>query len=468
VKAEPPRAVRIVSQCSSWEEFVAVFQPYLDGGSLFIATATPEGEGSDIVFTMTLAGGRTILRGDARVVESHRDRSNFYGLRGMKLRFGELDDASRRTLASLAESKKSPRKRPDPDVIDCLIFDDDLPAGGAGATMPSATTPMAALAMATTLNPDEAFDAAVTIPPEGFERRFAAGPALTESGDDATEIHRERPGPATDGVPETSAAETVTERLPALEELSTAGGATPVGTAAVADLATTSPDSIELGRTASVAALEPPAAATTPMTPLATPRPAIGLGTNTPLRPSQVPLVRSRVPRPSDEPLPTDVDAEVGAAEPPPIPTVVTPMPVRSRGEDDASAEPAAMATRVGPSPLATEASEARLKAYKRAGLHPTPIPPGTPPVAVAAAQVAAAQVAVATAQVAVATAQVAAPSRMPTATPAPTNRGARAEHTMIVQRPIAPSARITITVTSIVAALLGLGVGYLLWGLER
>ncbi|HTE54346.1 MAG TPA: hypothetical protein VK698_26005 [Kofleriaceae bacterium] len=122
------RALRIVSQCATAEEFVAAFHPYLDRDSLFIATGSPEDPGQAVRFVLTLAGGETILRGAGRVVESHRDRANFYGLRGMKLQFDELDDGSRRALAALesragGKPRSATAARPT-DVIECLIYDD--------------------------------------------------------------------------------------------------------------------------------------------------------------------------------------------------------------------------------------------------------------------------------------------------------------------------------------------------------
>jgi hypothetical protein len=126
------RAIRIVSQCATAEEFVAAFHSYLERDSLFIATGSPEEPGQAVRFVMTLAGGETVLRGAGRVVETHRDRANFYGLRGMKLQFDELDDGSRRALAALESRAGGPKTRgaqgqvapATADVIECLIYDD--------------------------------------------------------------------------------------------------------------------------------------------------------------------------------------------------------------------------------------------------------------------------------------------------------------------------------------------------------
>ncbi|HWM84876.1 MAG TPA: hypothetical protein VNO33_03535 [Kofleriaceae bacterium] len=141
------RAIRIVSQCATAEEFVASFHPYLERDSLFIATGSPEEPGQSVRFVMTLAGGETVLRGAGRVLECHRDRGNFYGLRGMKLKFDELDDGSRRALAAL-ESRAGGRsarsaaagQRPN-DVLECLIYDDPETESADPAAMNSRRRP---------------------------------------------------------------------------------------------------------------------------------------------------------------------------------------------------------------------------------------------------------------------------------------------------------------------------------------
>jgi hypothetical protein len=130
-----------VSQCATAEEFVASFHPYLEGDSLFIATGNPEEPGQAVRFVMTLAGGETVLRGVGRVLECHRDRGNFYGLRGMKLQFDDLDDGSRRALAAL-EKRAGGRQsraaagghRPN-EMIECLIYDEP----GSEAADPAST-----------------------------------------------------------------------------------------------------------------------------------------------------------------------------------------------------------------------------------------------------------------------------------------------------------------------------------------
>jgi hypothetical protein len=79
---------------------------------------------------MTLAGGEAVLRGAGLVTESHRNRGNFYGLRGMKVRFEELDRASRTALDAVAAGPRRAPSSPAPpgrspiEMVECLIYDD--------------------------------------------------------------------------------------------------------------------------------------------------------------------------------------------------------------------------------------------------------------------------------------------------------------------------------------------------------
>ena len=146
----PRRAIRIVSQCATKDDFIAVFHPYLERDALFVATASPEEAGARLHFVMTLAGGEAVLRGAGVVVESHRSKSNFYGLRGMKLRFDELDVQSRTALRAVEAGPRRHSSAPPPpgrgpnEMVECLIYEDPgteppepLVHGGDGTVEPS-------------------------------------------------------------------------------------------------------------------------------------------------------------------------------------------------------------------------------------------------------------------------------------------------------------------------------------------
>jgi len=148
----PRRAIRIVSQCQTKDDFIAVFHPYLERDALFVATASPEEAGSQLHFVMTLAGGQEVLRGAGVVVESHRSKSNFYGLRGMKLRFDELDSESRSALRAVEAGPRRHASAPPPpgrspaEMVECLIYEDPgtdsrEPLGSADVTGAEASDP---------------------------------------------------------------------------------------------------------------------------------------------------------------------------------------------------------------------------------------------------------------------------------------------------------------------------------------
>ncbi len=176
------RAIRIVSQCATAEEFVAAFHPYLERDSLFIATGSPEEPGQAVRFVMTLAGGETVLRGAGRVLECHRDRGNFYGMRGMKLQFDELDDGSRRALAAL-ENRAGGRQGRGAgghhagDVLECLIYDEPETESADPAAMGNARGRAARAAAERGLPPTAGDDdvTAVSQAPRPPPRTTAAG-----------------------------------------------------------------------------------------------------------------------------------------------------------------------------------------------------------------------------------------------------------------------------------------------------
>ncbi len=108
------RALRIVSKCSSVDEFVSIFRRFCDEKSLFIVTKRPKSLGAKPQFTITLADGKPMLKGVGTVVESYPDRHNSFGRPGMKLRFEELDPSSQEILRRLNQARKSKKNTPPP------------------------------------------------------------------------------------------------------------------------------------------------------------------------------------------------------------------------------------------------------------------------------------------------------------------------------------------------------------------
>ncbi len=141
---EPTRLTRIVSKCSTKAEFAAFFRPLCSRDSIFIVTRTPRPVGTRIRFSVTLDSGSAMLTGYAEVVDSYASNGNPFRRPGMRLKFLELDDASRALLHSivaappppknvnLAEATPPPIKPPPPIP----------PARGSRVSMPKGTLPM--------------------------------------------------------------------------------------------------------------------------------------------------------------------------------------------------------------------------------------------------------------------------------------------------------------------------------------
>jgi hypothetical protein len=98
------RPLRVVTQCDSVDEFVAVFGHFYDGESLFVVTPSVRPEGS--VQTVALAlrcGVAVVLRGEAEVVRSLSQERSPYGKAGMRLRFRSTEGNGARVLVRLAQ-----------------------------------------------------------------------------------------------------------------------------------------------------------------------------------------------------------------------------------------------------------------------------------------------------------------------------------------------------------------------------
>jgi len=102
------RVLRIVSRCSTEQQFVTIFGALCDGKSIFIATNQLEPVGTAFDFTLTLSTGAVALAASGVVAESYRSTLNAYGLSGIKLDFGELDQRAKDVVEKLAKQPKLP------------------------------------------------------------------------------------------------------------------------------------------------------------------------------------------------------------------------------------------------------------------------------------------------------------------------------------------------------------------------
>ena len=95
---------------------MSVFRRFCDESSLFIVTKTPKPLGADSRFNITLADGKPMLVGSGKVVESHTDTNNKFGRPGMKIRFADLDDQSRKILRKLNQARQQTNPTPPPPL----------------------------------------------------------------------------------------------------------------------------------------------------------------------------------------------------------------------------------------------------------------------------------------------------------------------------------------------------------------
>lgn len=97
------KRLRIVTRCSTLEEFFITFGPFADEASLFIVTNKPRALGLVQPFVIQLKDGATIMRGEVEVIQSTTDGAGPEGRNGMRLKFLQPDDPTRDILRRLLE-----------------------------------------------------------------------------------------------------------------------------------------------------------------------------------------------------------------------------------------------------------------------------------------------------------------------------------------------------------------------------
>ncbi len=92
------RVVRIVSKCSSEDEFASLFSRFVDQESIFIVTKTPKPIGAKSQFFITLADGAPVLSGRGEVIEAVKDKSGKFKRPGMRIKFETLGPGCKELL----------------------------------------------------------------------------------------------------------------------------------------------------------------------------------------------------------------------------------------------------------------------------------------------------------------------------------------------------------------------------------
>ncbi len=97
------KRLRIVTRCSTLDEFFVTFGAFADESSLFIVTNKPRALGLVQPFVIQLKDGATIMRGEVEVIQSTADGQGPEGRNGMRLKFLQADEATREVLRRLLE-----------------------------------------------------------------------------------------------------------------------------------------------------------------------------------------------------------------------------------------------------------------------------------------------------------------------------------------------------------------------------
>lgn len=123
------KRLRIVTRCSTVDEFFATFGAFADESSLFIVTNKPRALGLVQPFVIQLKDGTTIMRGEVEVILSTTDGRGPEGRNGMRLKFLQADEGTREVLRRLLEHSKAKRSMAPPPG--------DLPAPAASEIRPA-------------------------------------------------------------------------------------------------------------------------------------------------------------------------------------------------------------------------------------------------------------------------------------------------------------------------------------------
>jgi hypothetical protein len=110
------RTLRVVTRCTSLDEFVEGFAPLVDETSVFLVTSTELAPGTERRLVFQLADGTVALQGRTTVVEAGvADAAS--GRVGMRLRFTELTGTSREVHEILVAASKLPAAPRHPNTV---------------------------------------------------------------------------------------------------------------------------------------------------------------------------------------------------------------------------------------------------------------------------------------------------------------------------------------------------------------
>ena len=112
------RLLRIVTVCSSADEFVQLFSELVDETSIYIVTRHPLPAGTRRLVRVQLANGETVMRADGEISESHANGEGPGGQNGMRLKLLTMDERThaihKKLLVHGALARQQPPRPPPP------------------------------------------------------------------------------------------------------------------------------------------------------------------------------------------------------------------------------------------------------------------------------------------------------------------------------------------------------------------
>src|SRR5262245_26304681 len=115
--AEKQRFLRLVSRFVTREEFLDVFQQFVDENSIFVATRQPLPAGRRQRIAIQLKTGDTMLFGEGEVIESPAHFAGPGSPLGMRLKILSLDERSRLLHRELLKRKRKKAQARPPTTV---------------------------------------------------------------------------------------------------------------------------------------------------------------------------------------------------------------------------------------------------------------------------------------------------------------------------------------------------------------
>jgi len=123
VAIQRTKGLRIATRCRTIEQFVAAFNRYCDGRSVFISTMTTRPVGLETPFSIDLSGGEPALRGVGVVLAAWPTGANPFGRPGVHLGLRRLTSDSEPVLEQLrtARSLQEETTTPNADIAEGML-----------------------------------------------------------------------------------------------------------------------------------------------------------------------------------------------------------------------------------------------------------------------------------------------------------------------------------------------------------